>query len=156
MNTSEPPARKTITERVETVSKILSNIGGLFVPVAVAYFAYVLNQSNMDRTNTNTVTAMMLKYEASFTQLNDQSQAALIRSLQAVGTDPAVINGFLAAAAKTTDPSVRTDLQTLAAQASPPWRYHGDRRKVTRSRDTRDGAASARREGLHGRYLVNA
>jgi hypothetical protein len=120
VNTSEPPAQKTITERVETVSKIFSNIGGLFVPVSVAYFAYVLNQSNMDRANTNTVTDIMLKYEDSFIKLDDQRRAAVIRSLQVVGTNPKVIEAFLEAAAKTTDSSVKTDLQTLAAQASTP------------------------------------
>jgi hypothetical protein len=119
LNMSEPPAQKTTAERLETVSKIFANIGGLFVPVSVAYFAYVLNQSNLDRENATKTTEFILKYEDTFIKLDDQRRAAFIRSLQAVGSDPAVIRAFLAAAS-TADPSVKTDLQTLVAQASTP------------------------------------
>jgi hypothetical protein len=112
LNMSEPPAQKTTVERLETVSKIFANIDGLFVPVSVAYFAYVLNQSNLDRENATKTTEFILKYEDTFIKLDDQRRAAFIRSLQAVGSDPAVIRAFLAAAS-TADPSVKTDLQTL-------------------------------------------
>src|SRR5215813_12642846 len=74
---SESPPRKILLEYLEALTKILANIGGVFVSVAVTYVAYALNELNINRDYSTRTTQLVLKYEDTFIKLDAQRREGL-------------------------------------------------------------------------------
>ena len=109
--TKRPPM-----ETAELISKIIANLGGIAVPIAVAYLSYSLTVIAAKDHRSENNTSEFLEYQKYLSEKSTAEKVAIISALRSVGTDPNIVNALLTVASNTDDKDTKSVLQGVVAQ----------------------------------------